>query len=402
MKQGLFAVAAAIFFACAPAAAQHQGITADAISIGVHGPITGPAAYSGLAGRDGMSLAIKEINAAGGVYGRKLVSVFEDDGHSPSRALAAVKKLVEQDKVFAVVSVGGSNATVGAVDYLKEKGLVYYVSLASAPQVTWPFSRTMFRGSAAETARYGELYADFLATHYNAKRIAIMSGREEYPRNEADATTSKLKDWFQVAPVARAEFSIGDKDFTPQLFEVQKSNPEVIAFFGNPAEGAVALRQAREMGLRQPFFVGANMVDPSFLGLARNSAEGIVGFSGLPVLPGTKVPDMEKWEAAWRKEYPNAPAGRPNVFDILSYGETYVLAEALKRAGASPTTDGLIRALEGLQNYRVSSIVTPRGFTAKHHIGNMTLVPMMAKGGQWEAIPSWTASRPSDILKRYN
>jgi len=348
-----------------------------------------------------MLLAIKEINAAGGVNGRKIVAVFEDDGHSPTKALAAVKKLVEQDKVFAVMSVGGSNATVGAVDYMKEKGVPFYVSIASAPQVTWPHAKNLFRGGTTETARYGELYAEFLATHYKAKRIAIMSGREEYPRNEGDATADKLKNWFQTTPVARVEFNIGDKDFTPQLVEVQKANPDVIAFFGNPAEAAIAMRQAKELGLKQPFFVGSNMVDPALIAAAKTSGEGVMGFSLIPYLPGAKAPDMVKWESAWKKEYPNAPSGRPNNFDLLAYGDMYVLAEGMKRAGPNLTTDSLIKALEGIQNYRVGPVATPRTFSTKHHIGNLTLVPMVIKDGQWEPV-QWSSARESDILKRYN
>jgi len=400
MKALWFAAAAALVVVL-PAQAQQQGVTADTITIGAHGPITGPAAYIGLAGRDGMLLAIKEINAAGGVNGRRIAAVFEDDGHTPTKALAAVKKLVEQDRVFAVMSVGGSNATVGAVDYMKEKGVPYYVSIASAPQVTWPHARNLFRGGTTETARYGELYAEFLATHYKAKRIAIMSGREEYPRNEGDATVDKLRNWFQTAPVARVEFNIGDKDFTPQLVEVQKASPDVIAFFGNPAEAAIAMRQAKELGLKQPFFVGSNMVDPSLVTAAKANAEGVMGFSLIPYLPGSKAPEMVKWEAAWKKEYPNAPAGRPNNFDLLAYGDMYVLAEGMKRAGPNLTGDGLIRALEGMQNYRVGPVATPRSFSTKHHIGNLTLVPMVVKDGQWEPV-QWSSTRQSDILNRYN
>jgi branched-chain amino acid transport system substrate-binding protein len=393
-------LACAALLVALPALAQTQGVTADTITIGAHGPITGPAAYIGLAGRDGMMLAVKEINAAGGVNGRKIAVVFEDDGHSPTKALAAVKKLVEQDKVFAVMSVGGSNATVGAVDYMKDQSVPYYVSIASAPQVTWPHKRTMFRGGTTETARYGELYAEFLVSHYKAKRIAIMSGREEYPRNEGDATTAKLKSWFDMAPVTRVEFNIGDKDFTPQLVEVQKANPDVIAFFGNPAEAAIAMRQAKELGLKQPFFVGSNMVDPALVTAAKSAAEGVTGFSLIPYLPGSKAPAMVKWEAAWKKEYPSAPAGRPNNFDLLAYGDMYVLAEGMKRAGKNLTADGLIHALEAMHDYRVGPVATPRTFSTKHHIGNLTLVPMKVTHGEWEPV-EWKSTRESDILKRY-
>jgi branched-chain amino acid transport system substrate-binding protein len=400
MKSLVHVVGAAVLALALPAAAQTQGVTADSVTIGAFGPITGPAAYIGLAGRDGMALAVKEINAAGGVNGRKINVVFEDDAHSPTRGLAAAKKLVEQDKVFMLMSVGGSNATAGTIDYVRDSKAVMYVSIASVPQVTWPFARNMFRGGTTETARYGELYAEFLTGYYKTKKIAIMSGREEYPRNEGDATVAKLKSWFDVAPLTRVEFNIGDKDFTPQLVDVQRANPDVIAFFGNPAEAAIAMRQAKELGLKQPFFVGSNMVDPALIVAARGASEGVTGFSLIPYLPGSKNAEMVKWEAAWRKEYPSAPAGRPNNFDLLAYADTDVVADAMKRAGRDLTTESFTRALEATRDYRVGALATPRTFSAKHHIGNLTLVPLMVRGGEWEPV-SWQSSRESDILKRY-
>jgi branched-chain amino acid transport system substrate-binding protein len=395
MKSLKLALAALVVAAALPAVAQQQGVTGDSVVIGAFGPITGPAAYIGLAGRDGMQLAIKEINAAGGVNGRKLVAVFEDDAHSPTRGLAAAKKLIEQDKAFMLLSVGGST-----IDYVRDSKTVMYVSIASVPQVTWPFAKNMFRGSTTESARYGELYAEFLTTHYKTQKIAIMSGREEYPRNEGDATVAKLKAWFNVAPLARVEFNIGDKDFTPQLVEVQRASPDVIAFLGNPAEAAIAMRQAKELGMKQPFFVGSNMVDPALITAGRAATEGVTGFSLIPHLPGSKNADMVKWEAAWKKEYPSAPAGRPNNFDVMGYADAYVIADAMKRAGRDLTTESFIRALEATSGYRVGAIATPRTFTTKHHIGNLSLVPLIVQNGAWEPVP-WQSTRESDILKRY-
>ena len=120
---------------------------------------------------------------------------------------------------------------------------------------------------------------------------------------------------------------------------MQKANPEVIAFFGNPAEAAIAMRQAKELGLKQPFFVGSNMVDPGARDRRPDFGGRRDGFFADSVLPGSKAPDMVKWEAKWKKEYPNAPAGRPNNFDLLAYGDMYVLAEGMKRAGKDLTAD---------------------------------------------------------------
>jgi branched-chain amino acid transport system substrate-binding protein len=376
------------------------GISASTIKIGAFGPITGPAAYIGLGGRDGANLAVNEINAAGGINGRKIEMVFEDDGHSPAKALAAVKKLIDQDEIFALFCVAGSNGTTGSIDFVRENGRVMYVSFASAPAVTWPFAKNMFRGSTTEVPRYGELYSEFIVSHLKAKRIAIMSGREEYPKNEGNALTKQLQGWYGAEPVKRVEFNIGDKDFTPQLLEIQQAGPDVIAFFGNPAEAAIALRQAKELGLNQPFFVGATMVDQNFLTAARQTAEGVTGFGLVPFLPGSTKPEMQAWTAKWKQAYPNMPQGRPNVFDILAYNDMYAVADALKRAGPDLTTAKFIGALEATHDYKAGPFASPVSFSSKHHIGNLRLQAMQVKGGQWEPL-AWEGKRESDILKKY-
>ena len=383
----------------APTAARAaDGVTDDTVTIGAFGPITGPAAYIGLGARDGSNLAVKEINAAGGLNGRKLRILFEDDAHSPSRALAAVKKLVDQDKVFMIVSLAGSNSTVGAIDFVKQRQIPMYVSIASAPPVTQPFNKYLFRGGTTEAARYGEVYSEFLAQGLGAKRIGIISSYDEYNKNEADAVARSLKAWFNLEPVKRVEFNIADKDFTSQLLELKQSNPDVIFIASHPAAGTIILRQARELGLNQPLFGGATMTDNAVPANARAAAEGFTAAWLLPLYMGSKHPDMVKFETAWRKEYPNMPTGRPNVFDLLGYGDTYVVAEALKRAGRDLTVDKLIAALETLRNYRVSTVATPRTFTTEHHIGNLTLHVMQVKNGEWVPV-DWEPKHPSDILK---
>lgn len=398
--RGLLWAAAVLCASSGQTRAEEPGVTQDTITIGAFGPITGPAAYIGLAGRDGAGMAIKEINAAGGIKGRKLSMIFEDDGHSPTRALAAVKKLIDQDHVFMIFCVAGSNGTLGAIDFVRENGRVMYVSFASAPGVTWPFARNMFRGGTTEVPRYGELYAEFLHDYLKTTKIAILNGREEYPKNEGDALTAQLKSWYQAAPVKRAEFNIGDKDFTPQLLDIQGADPQVIAIFGNPAEAAIAMRQAKELGMNQQFFLGTTMVDQSLLNVAKQAAEGASGFALLPLLPSSSNPEMKSWAAKWKQEYPNLPAGRPNVFDVLSYSDMYVVADALKRAGKDLTTDKVIDALEATHEYRVGTIASPITFTRKHHIGNLRLQAMRVKNGEWEPVP-FEGKRESDILKRY-
>jgi branched-chain amino acid transport system substrate-binding protein len=402
MRQVLTALVAALTALAtsvvAPPAHAADGVTEDTVTLGGFGPITGPAAYIGLGARDGANLAVKEINAAGGVNGRKLRILFEDDAHSPSRALAAVKKLVDQDKVFMVVSLAGSNSTVGAIDFVKQRQIPMYVTIASAPQVTQPFNRYLFRGGTLEAARYGEVYAEYLARGLKAQRVGIISAHDEYTKNEADAVARYLKAWFNLEPVKRVLFNITDRDFTPQLLELKQANPDAILLSSHPSAGAIILRQARELGLTQPFFGGGTMADNSVPANAKSAAEGLTAGWTVPLFMGSKHPDMVKFDSAWRAEYPNMPTGRPNVFDVMGYGDAYVIAEALKRAGRDLTVDKLITALESLRDYRVSGVATPRTFTSDNHIGNMRLQILQVKNGEWIPV-EWEAQHPSDILK---
>lgn len=382
------------------AVAAEPGVTENKIVIGAYGPLTGPAAFVGLGGRDGLELAVQEINEAGGIHGREIEVIFEDDGFSPTTALAAAKKLVERDNVFMVFGVSGSNPTVGTLDYVKAQKVPTYISIASAPQVTHPFSRYLFRGGTTEAARYGELYAEFLTQFLQAERIAILSGSDEFPKNEGDATERFLKEWYDMEPVLRVEFKVGDKDFTPQLLQIKEADPEVIMTLGHVTEASIIVRQARELGLEQPIFGSGAMVDNALIANAGLAAEGFMGGWLTPLFLDSNHPDMVAFRSAWDANHPDAPAGRPNVFDLLGYGDMHVVAEGLRRAGEDLTREGFIDALETLDGYRISEVATPRTFTDWHHIGNLRMQMMVVLNQHWVPL-RWEPTHPSEILKGY-
>lgn len=377
-----------------------DGVTKDTILIGAHGPITGPAAFIGLGGRDGALAAIKQINANGGVHGRKLKLVFEDDAHSPAKALAAVKKLVERDKVFMILGLGGSNATIGTVDYVRNMEIPMYVAIASAPQVTHPFSRYLFRGATTESARYGEVNAEFLTQFLQVKDIAVISGADEYAKNEADNTQRMLKEWFGVEVGRRVEFKVGDTDFTPQILQLKGVNPEIVLAFGHTPEVSIIVRQMRELGMDQPIFVGAASVDNEFIASAGYAAEGVMGGWLKPLYLDSKHPDMVEFMRLWSDYLGTVPAGRPNLYDLMGFSEMYVVAEGLRRAGPDPTREKFIDALESLKDYRVSEIATPRTFTDWHHIGNLRQQVMVVLAQRWVPL-KWSPERESEILAEF-
>jgi branched-chain amino acid transport system substrate-binding protein len=393
------AMAVALSLAVSGALAE-DGITNDTILLGGYGPVTGPSAFLGLGGRDGASIAIEEINAAGGINGRKLKMIHEDDAFSPAKALTSVKKLVEQDKVFMVVGLSGSNPTIGTLEYLREAKIPHYIAIASAPQVTHPFSRYQFRGASTESARFGELYAEFLTQFLQVKRIAILSGADENAKNEADNTERMLDKWYGVKVEGRAEFKVGDKDFTPQILKMKLINPDIVVAIGQTPEVSIIIRQMRELGLRTPIYGGAAAVDQSIIINAGLAAEGYMGGWLTPVYLDSSHPDMLKYMTLFNKFMPNAPKGRPNLYDIMGYTEINVVAEAMRRAGPDLTREKLVDALETISDYRVSEIASPRTFTKWHHIGNLRQQIMVVLAQHWVPL-KWEPQHESEILKEF-
>jgi len=380
-----------------PAVAE-DGVSADTILIGGYGPITGPAAFLGLGGRDGASIAINEINEAGGIHGRKLKMIFEDDGFSPAKALTAVKKLVEQDKVFMLMGLSGSNPTIGTLDYVRDAKVPSYIAIASAPQVTHPFSRYLFRGASTESARFGEIYAEFLSQFLQVKKIGILSGADENAKNEADNTARMLDKWYGIKIEGRAEFKVGDKDFTPQILKMKQLNPDIVVAIGQTPEVSIIIRQMRELGMRTPIYGSAAAVDQSIIINAGLAAEGYMGGWLTPVYLDSSHPDMQKYMGLFNKFMPNAPKGRPNLYDIMGYTEIHVIAEGMRRAGADLTREKFIDALETITDFRVSEIASPRSFTKWHHIGNLRQQIMVVLAQRWVPL-KWEPTHESEILK---
>ena len=164
------------------AGAQQNGITPSEISIGAIGALTGPLAFIGAPGRDSMSLAFDEINAKGGVCGRKLRLGFEH-ASSPAESIAAVKKLVEQDKVFILVLASGSTGAAAAADYVRQVGVPTYNLYGSTPIIREPFAKNVFHGAVVPVqVSAAALISMFYDGEYTPKKFGILAGTYAFPQ----------------------------------------------------------------------------------------------------------------------------------------------------------------------------------------------------------------------------
>ena len=368
------------------AGAQQNGITPSEISIGAIGALTGPLAFIGAPGRDSINMAFEEINAKGGVCGRKLRLGFEH-ASSPAESIAAVKKLVEQDKVFILVLASGSTGAAAAADYVRQAGVPTYNLYGSTPIIRNPFAENVFHGAVVPVeVSAAALISMFHDDGYTPKKFGILAGTYAFPQATLKAAQDILRQ--KGADFAVEQFDIGARDFTSQLVSLQRRGIDSVLVLGSFSEAGFAIKQAREMGLANVrWVVDGSAVSTAIIPILGN-ADGIRGYYNAPAFPG-QTPATREFEARLSKHLGSLPQGRPSVYDLIGYGSGYVVAEAIKATNCELTRANLINAWSNLKDAGPTKlggldITFPESYTPTDHQGVYRIGAAIVKGGQWQ------------------
>ena len=369
-----------------PAGAQQNGITPSEISIGAIGALTGPLAFIGAPGRDSINMAFEEINAKGGVCGRKLRLGFEH-ASSPAESIAAVKKLVEQDKVFILVLASGSTGAAAAADYVRQAGVPTYNLYGSTPIIRNPFAENVFHGAVVPVeVSAAALISMFHDDGYTPRKFGILAGTYAFPQATLKAAQDILRQ--KGADFAVEQFDIGARDFTSQLVSLQRRGIDSVLVLGSFSEAGFAIKQAREMGLANVrWVVDGSAVSTAIIPILGN-ADGIRGYYNAPAFPG-QTPATREFEARLSKHLGSLPQGRPSVYDLIGYGSGYVVAEAIKATNCELTRANLINAWSNLKDAGPTKlggldITFPESYTPTDHQGVYRIGAAIVKGGQWQ------------------
>jgi branched-chain amino acid transport system substrate-binding protein len=353
----------------APSGAAEAGVTDKEIKVGILGSLTGPAAIFGTGNLAGATIAFEEANAAGGVNGRKLAWISLDDESSPPKAIAAYKRLVDQEKVFAVFGPASSAVGQALVPTFNASTTPTFVSIFSTPAVTEPPIPMLFRTGVMNDREQGAAIADYVVDHLGAKKIALVSQSDEYGKRGGEAVVARLAQR-KIALVSNEVFNISDTDFTAQISRTIQAAPDVLIVYGYPNPSAILTRQAKQLGLKAKI-MGANSVGsrkyPEIVGEAAAGTQNILA---LKVLPEGDDPAAVKFRATFEKRFPDlARQGRPDLGDVLGYGGALVFIEGLKRAGPELSQTGFVKALESLKDFD-TGLILPTTFSPTDREGN--------------------------------
>lgn len=335
MKVGLFARTCALVLSsvlwCHTATAQ------STVKIGSILSVTGPAAFLGEDMKAGMELAIEEINAKGGIQGKKIEWFFYDAESQTQKGLTATRRLIDQDKVDAIVGGGNMSGMAIAMLGLTEKAALPFMSTEGAMDIVTPVAeRAWTFKSTADDEQVMDRLADYFLKK-GMKKVAFLGDSSGFGQSAA----GQLK---KVAArrgldVIYESFNPSDTDMLPQLSKIRDSGAQAVICWTVTPAGVVFLKQAQQLGLdsKMALIHSYGFVDQRYMQLAGDAAKNLLLVSvKFPV--GADLPDSDPQKAriaALTKAFEAKFKRKPNQFAAQTYDAIWLTANAMEKAGGT-------------------------------------------------------------------
>ncbi len=318
-KVGGFAGLAVMAFALASCAKS----SGDTVKIGGVAPLSGGVAVYGVECKNGIDLAVEEINAAGGIAGKKVEFICEDDEGSPDKTVNAFKKLITKDGVKYVIGSLTSGCTQAITTLAQASKVIQIAPAATSPAIT-DAGNYIFRACFIDPFQ-GTVGGKFAAENLKAKRAAILY-------DSGNDYSVGLSENFQISfkanggeVVALESYSTGDKDFNAQLTKIKNAKPDVVYLPDYYGTVALIAKQLRAQGINTPI-VGADGWD----GLTANAGDEVLnGYYSNHYAEDSTEPAVQNLVKAFKAKYNKAP----NSFAVLGYDSVYMLKDAIEAAG---------------------------------------------------------------------
>jgi len=349
---------------------------AKVIKIGVATALTGPNAQYGVDAGRGAELAAKEINAKGGIYGKKIELVVYDEKGTPEQSIKAVTRLINQDKVVAIYGPLLSNSSMAIGEMLEKAKMPAFGAGVSA---TWTRQGWTYYFRPVCNTTYQMAQVPRIYKKLHAKKIAIFYVNDAYGNGSKDDMTKMLKeDGYEL--VGTETYKTGDQDFTGQCSKLIQSGADTIYMAMLSNDAGLFVKQLRQAGYKKPL-VGDNTFSSKTIREVAKEAANNIYFTAPYVLPNS-YDDIKNFNAIMRKflymyykEYKETPTS-DNVY--RSYDGISLIAEALKNAKSLDGTK-LRYAIENIADYH--GLGGTFNFKGKHGDGIQTCRIYLIKEG---------------------
>jgi len=343
MKRLLTLLAASLALAAGTALAQSQGVSKNEILVGSILDMSGPLASYGKAVRQGMLLRAEEANEQGGVHGRKVKLLVEDDGYDPKRAVLAAQKLVNQDKVFIVAGHIGTAQNNAAMPVQFEKNVINFLPITAAREMYEPFNRLKY--SFAVTY-YDQMrtYLPKLVKEKGSKKVCAIYQDDDFGLEVLRGAEAGLKT-LNMELTEKSSFKRGSTDFSSQVARAKAAGCEMVVLGTIIRETIGTIGEARKAAFN-PIFIGTSAVYTELIHkLGGKAMDGLYGTMTAQI---PYPDDPSQAIRFWANKYKTKFNEDPTVFSVYGYNVIDNFIQAAAKAGPNLTTDSFVKALESM------------------------------------------------------
>jgi branched-chain amino acid transport system substrate-binding protein len=384
-------------YAAAVAAMLATGAYAADIKVGVIGPFTGGSSPMGVSNRGGIRLAVKEINAAGGINGNKIVLVERDDEAKNERGVQLSQEFINNEKVVATLGFINTGVILASSRFYQESKIPV-ITMASGTLITKQFPNApenyIYRNSAADSIQ-APLIAKEAVEKRGFKKVAILADSTNYGQLGREDLEKALKA-YGVTPVITEKFNIGDVDMTSQILSAKNAGAEVILTYAIGPELAQIANGMAKLGWKKPMIGSWTLSLSNFIDTAGKNGNGAVMPQTFIQLGNT--PKRKAFIDAYLKEYNPKNGLIPSAVSAAQgYDSVYLLAAAIKQANS---TEGpkILAALNNL-NAPVEGVITTyvKPYTPTDHeaIKAKNVVMGVVENGRIEYLNAEDAAGPN-------
>lgn len=317
---------------------------ADTIKIGLMVPLTGPAAADGFSAHSSVKLALERVNAEGGLLGKKVELVVYDDRADGKEAVALARKLIEQDKVVAVVGGSYSTPSRAVAPIFQEEKIPFVAAYAVHPDIT-KAGNYCFRNGFLGTVE-GKSAAYVAVKMLNAKKIALLVSDNDFGRTLAEGFKYYMDKYAKgvATIVSQQAYPFQEKDFKAYLTKIKQDSPDLIFASGYYFQTGPILKQAREMGITAHILGEEGADSPKLLEIAGQSAEGFI------IVTNLNRDDKRKEVQNFLKTYESRFKIQPDMVGASAYDAFMIICDSIKRAKSTKGPD-IREAIANIKNY---------------------------------------------------
>lgn len=373
---------AAAAFAASACLVHAAGVSDKEIVLGTIQDLSGPVAMLGEHFRNGMQMRFDEVNASGGVHGRRIRLVVEDSGWDTKRGVLAASKLIDRDRVFALVNVLGSSIAVATIpSALERKVLSLFpaapVSITYEPLSPYKFSLdTPYEQQVPIGVRY-------LVSTAGHRKVGAVYQDDDFGRDVLKGLNAVVGE-LGLQPCEQVSFRRGATDFSSQVVRLKQAGCDLVVIGGSTRETIGIMSEARKLDWKPGFYVTASAYSDQLHRLGGAAVEGLYATVSFPhPYEEGASPALAAWINAYKSRFNAAPS----PFSVSGYIKADLFLSAAERAGPMLTAESMSKALESLEysggeRFDVQAI----RFSPDDHLGMRALRIAQVRDGRWRLL----------------